>query len=74
MAPKRLSCDNGVEFCNDIMRELCHNAGVEMINSTPGNPQANGATERVNAVVKDHITAQLLLAPTVRCPDRKSVV
>lgn len=64
--PAVLQSDNGVEFCADIMEALCSKYGVQHITSSIGRPQSQGATERCNREIKDHIRALLMQAPTIR--------
>lgn len=65
--PAVLQSDNGLEFCADRMEALCSAFGVHHITSSVGHPESQGATERANREIKDHIRALLMQAPTVRC-------
>jgi transposase InsO family protein len=64
-APARLQSDNGKEFIALIILELCKAFGVKPVNGSIGRPQSQGAVERCNRSIKDKISAQLLLSPTI---------
>ena len=64
-APARLQSDNGKEFVAGIILELCQAFGVTAINGAIGKPQSQGCVERSNRTVKDKISAQLQMAPTI---------
>ncbi|EFN57762.1 expressed protein [Chlorella variabilis] len=57
--------DNGKEFVAGIILELCQAFGVTAINGAIGKPQSQGCVERSNRTVKDKISAQLQMAPTI---------
>ena len=38
--------DQGKEFCNDILKEMCYYLNIKKIRMTPYHPQSNGAVER----------------------------
>jgi transposase InsO family protein len=44
-APLVVKCDNGSPFTSGTLRQLNHDAGVEMLFSPPGMPRYNGAIE-----------------------------
>src|SRR3990167_470739 len=44
--PKIIQSDNGREFVNEIMDELCSQGGVDLRLISPYHPRANGITER----------------------------
>jgi hypothetical protein len=46
--PVKLLSDNGLEFVNATMTSLLNKHGVTQVHTTPYNPKANGATERLN--------------------------
>jgi transposase InsO family protein len=64
-APARLQSDNGKEFTAGIIKELCQSFGVKQIHGSIGRPQTQGAVERSNRTIKDKISAQLMLSPTI---------
>ena len=45
---KRIRSDNGTEFKNSIMKELCNEKGITHTFSAPRTPQQNGVVERKN--------------------------
>ena len=45
--PVILHADNGGEFKNEIMEQLCREKGIKFRHGLPGHPQAQGAIERV---------------------------
>lgn len=45
---KELRCDNGSEYVNSRMKDLCHNFGIRMGVTTAYCPQMNGKAERKN--------------------------
>ena len=49
--PRRLMSDQGREFCNDILKEMCYYLNIKKIQTTPYHPQSNGAVERVHQVL-----------------------
>ena len=44
--------DQGREFCNDILKEMCYYLNIKKIRTTPYHPQSNGAVERVHQVLR----------------------
>jgi len=57
--PKIISSDNGPEFINEKMAELCLRFNIEQRKTREYYPQANGQVERVNKTLKDMIYAYL---------------
>ena len=53
-----LVTDNGGEFNNELLIELCKRTGTMKHTICPFHPQANGQVERVNAELKSFLTAQ----------------
>ena len=49
--PRRLMSDQGKEFCNDILKEMCYYLNIKKIRTTPYHPQSNGHVERVHQVL-----------------------
>lgn len=64
-APSRMQSDNGKEFTAGIVNELCAAFGVKVIHGSIGYPQSQGAVERCNRTIKEKISGQLLLTPTI---------
>ncbi|XP_022852274.1 uncharacterized protein LOC111373911 [Olea europaea var. sylvestris] len=50
--PHSIVSDNGWQFDNRKMRELCDELGIKKDFSTPHHPQANGQVEAVNKTIK----------------------
>uniref|UniRef100_A0AC35EZY3 Integrase catalytic domain-containing protein n=1 Tax=Panagrolaimus sp. PS1159 TaxID=55785 RepID=A0AC35EZY3_9BILA len=51
--PNILQTDNGREFKNTKVNEICQNYGVEFIHGTPRHSQSQGSIERANRDVED---------------------
>ena len=49
--PRRLMSDQGREFCNDILKEMCYYLSIKKIRTMPYHPQSNGHVERVHCTV-----------------------
>ena len=62
--PAIVQCDNGSEF-KAAVQQLCELFGVKIVNSSVGNPQAQGCVERCNRTLKGKISALLMACPTV---------
>ena len=50
--PRRLLSDQGKEFCNDILKEMCYYLNIKKIRTTAYHPQSNGAVERVHQTLR----------------------
>ena len=50
-SPETLVSDNGTEFANEVLKELCGLLGVKKIQILPYRPQANGLCERLNRTI-----------------------
>ena len=50
-APSYLMHDNGTEFMNSVLQQLCLSMGVKQVNVLPYRPEANGITERLNRTI-----------------------
>ena len=62
--PATLQSDNGGEF-KAAVKAVADLFGIRIVNSSVGNPQANGAVERTNQSFKDMVKSLLLKSPTV---------
>ena len=51
-APAILISDNGTEFINELMKQICVLLNIGRISTTPYHPQANGLVEQHNATLK----------------------
>jgi len=58
-SPTIISCDNGSEFVNDKLKELCERFNIEMRYSLPYKPQSQGQIERFNQTIKNKIFAYM---------------
>ena len=54
-APQLLLSDNGTEFNNALMNELCDTLQIQKVNIQPYHPSSNGLTERLNRKILDTI-------------------
>ena len=50
--PRRLLSDQGKEFCNGILNEMCKYLGIKKLRTSPYHPQTNGAVERVHQTLQ----------------------
>lgn len=66
--PRTLQTDQGSEFINNLFREVCHMVQTRTTYTTAYHPQANGAIERSNRVVKDALASLVATRPS-RWPD-----
>ncbi|XP_022895224.1 uncharacterized protein LOC111409403 [Olea europaea var. sylvestris] len=57
--PHSIVSDNGRQFDNRKMRELCNELGIKKDFSTPHHPQANGQVEAVNKTIKNTLKRKL---------------
>ena len=46
--PRRLMSDQGKEFCNNILKEMCYYLNIKKIRTMPYHPQSNGSIERMH--------------------------
>ena len=46
--PRRLISDQGKEFCNNILKEMCYYLNIKKICMMPYHPQSNGSVEHVH--------------------------
>ena len=56
---KSLRTDNGLEFCNQKMDQLCRESGIRRHKTCPYTPQQNGISERMNRTIMDKDRAML---------------
>ena len=56
---KMLVSDNGKEFCNKILEEMCKLMAIDKHNTTSYHPMANGQVERFNKDMKKYLTTML---------------
>ena len=50
--PRRLMSDQGREFCNNILKEMCYYLNIKKVRMTPYHPQSNGTVERVHQTLR----------------------
>ena len=50
--PRRLMSDQGKEFCNNILKEMCYYLNIKKVRTMPYHPQSNGAVERVHQTLR----------------------
>ena len=55
-APDVLHTDQGTDFNNDLMHDICRLFMIDKTRTTPYHPQGNGQVERFNRVVADKIS------------------
>lgn len=61
-----LQSDNGGEFKNAEMKQVCDRWGVKQIFSTPYTPTSQGAVERVNRTLKDMLYRYFIMTNSVQ--------
>ena len=54
-APRKFLCDNGGEFANNILLDLCENMNIEVMHTSAYSPFSNGICERNHAVIDDMV-------------------
>ena len=57
--PYLIVTDNGKQFDNPALREMCQELGIHKLFSTPDHPQANGQVEAANKTIKDNLRKKL---------------
>ena len=50
--PRCLMSDQGREFCNNILQEMCYYLNIKKVRTTPYHPQSNGTVERVHQTLR----------------------
>ncbi len=58
-APERLASDNGGEFDNALIAQLCAESGIQQRFGDPYTPKSQGAVERFNGTLKNKINRYL---------------
>ena len=53
--PQHLLSDQGTEFCNAILNEMCIYLNIKKLCTSPYHPQTNGAVERVHQTLEQMI-------------------
>ncbi|CAH9052299.1 unnamed protein product [Cuscuta europaea] len=56
---KTLRTDNGLEFCNQELDQLCATSGIRRHKTVPYTPQQNGVAERMNRTLLDKVRSML---------------
>ena len=57
--PYSIITDNGKQFNNPVVKEMCQELGIHKLFSTPRHPQANEQVEMVNKTIKDNLKKKL---------------
>ena len=47
--------DQGKEFCNNFLKEMCYYLNIKKIRTMPYHPQLNGSIERVHYTLRQMI-------------------
>ena len=55
--PETIVSDRGIQFVNEFWRQLCELLSVQRRLSTAYHPESDGQTERMNAVLEQHLRA-----------------
>lgn len=63
--PSSIQSDNGKEFSNQLLRNLCAEMRIQVIHGRPRHPQSQGPVERVNQTIKRRL-AKVLFIPRSR--------
>ena len=50
--PRCLLSDQGTEFCNAVLKEMCIYLNIKKLRTLPYHPQTNGAVERVHQTLE----------------------
>ena len=54
-APRKFLCDNGGEFANNTLLDLCKNMNIEIMHTSAYSPFSNGICERNHTVIDDMV-------------------
>ena len=57
--PHSIITDNGKQFDNPALKEMCHELIIYKLFSTPSHPQANGQVKAANKTIKDNLKKKL---------------
>ena len=57
--PTSIVTDNGKQFDNARVRDICEQLGINKTFSSPRHPQANGPFEAVNKTIKENLKKKL---------------
>lgn len=57
--PQKITCDNGSEFCNELVDAVSKVLGIKRKNSVVYRPQSQGMVERMNRQLIDQLTKRL---------------
>ena len=57
--PHKLTCDNGAEFCNELVEATTRVMGIKKRTSVVYRPQSQGMVERMNREIIDQLTKRL---------------
>ena len=52
--PSQIRSDNGTQFANNVIEQLCELTGIEKVNTTPYSSEENGIVERSNREILRH--------------------
>ena len=55
--PDRLHSDNGLEFCNAVLKALCEQFGITKTHTTAYHPQGNAFAERIHQFFRNALAA-----------------
>ncbi len=64
--PGILQSDNGTEFTNALLKQLCVDRGIQIIHGRPRHPQTQGQVERCNQTISRFLAKSLHEAPDGR--------
>lgn len=53
--PRKITCDNGIEFKNDVIQELCRVHQIEIHYTTIYNPNSNSPVERLHSTLAESL-------------------
>lgn len=59
ITPKYLSCDNGKEFANDIIKNLCQNYNIQVMYGMPYDPKSQGSVEAFNKTCHKSLLSEI---------------
>jgi transposase InsO family protein len=57
--PKEILSDNGREFCNNLMKEICKCLGILHKTTSPYHPECNASAEVFNRTMKNYLQAAI---------------